>query len=121
MTEGKTVAERRAMIESQTPQIVLTNEQEKAVIAAGGAAVEWRSASGGRLGFARFVKQQQELSAGDITAAQARARRLGREYSPAEIVALRQTLQMPWSDEDLRRMKESRDPGAPKFSTAEVL
>jgi hypothetical protein len=40
---------------------------------------------------------------------------------PTEILALRQSLQTPWSDEDFRRMKESRDPAAPKFSTTEVL
>jgi hypothetical protein len=83
--------------------------------------VEWRSASGERLGFVRFVKRQDDLSADEVAAAQARARRLGREYSPTKILALRQSLQTPWSDEDLRRMKESRDPAAPKFSTTEVL
>ena len=105
----------------QVPQIVLTDEQEKAVLAAGGHAVEWRSASGQRLGFAQFVEHRPDASADEIAAAQARARRLGREYSPDEIAALRRSLHTPWSTDDLRRLRQSRDPAAPTLSTAEVL
>jgi hypothetical protein len=105
---------------SQITQIVLTAEQEKAVLAANGNAVEWRSASGERLGIARFVEERPDMSAEEIAAAQERARRLGREYSPDEIEALRRCLQAPWSADDLRRLRQSRDPAAPMLSTAEV-
>jgi hypothetical protein len=65
--------------------------------------------------------ENDDFSADDIAAAQARARRLGRDYTPEQIIALRQSLRTPWTREDFRRMKQSRDPRSAIFSTVEVL
>lgn len=108
---------------SRSPQIILSEEQRKAVLDAQGAAVECRSASGERLGFATFVPEGGDAgwSADELAAAQRRARRLGREYSADELLALRKLLQRPWSDEDLRQLQQSHAPAARRLTTAEVL
>ena len=109
------------MSASVVPQIVLTPDQERTVLSSQGAAVEWRSMSGERLGFATFVQQRDGWSAEEIAAAQARARRLGREYSADELIALQRGLRTPWSDDDLRQLRQPGDAASPPLSTAEVL
>ena len=109
------------MSQAVIPPVVLTQEQEQAVLAAHGAAIEWRSSSGERLGLATFIPHGEAWPPEEILAAQVRARRMGTEYSADELISLRQSLRTPWSEDDLRRLKQPREPGSPTLSTAEVL
>ena len=85
------------------PQLVLTAEQAKIVLAAKGAPVELRSEQGERLGFADLIERSDYdgWTTEDIARAKARAMKLGRNYSTQQLLDMRKELYREWTPEDL--------------------